>query len=84
MTAFVVAGDHAALGEVEAHLRSASASGRAAQPRDIAAAALFLAGDESWYMNGHCMVLDGTNEVLSDKALPYFQIQPALVREPRH
>lgn len=32
---------------------------RVGQPEDIAAAALFMASDESRYMTGHCMVVDG-------------------------
>jgi glucose 1-dehydrogenase len=32
---------------------------RVGQPEDIAAAALFMASDESSYMTGHCMVVDG-------------------------
>jgi NAD(P)-dependent dehydrogenase (short-subunit alcohol dehydrogenase family) len=32
---------------------------RVGQPEDIAAAALFMASDESSYMTGHCMVIDG-------------------------
>lgn len=33
--------------------------GRVGQPEEVADAALFLAGDESRYMTGHCMVVDG-------------------------
>ncbi|MGG1550173.1 SDR family NAD(P)-dependent oxidoreductase [Paenibacillus ferrarius] len=32
---------------------------RVGQPEDIADAALFMASDESRYMTGHCMVIDG-------------------------
>ncbi|GGD80109.1 SDR family NAD(P)-dependent oxidoreductase [Paenibacillus nasutitermitis] len=32
---------------------------RVGQPEDISAAALFMASDESSYMTGHCMVVDG-------------------------
>jgi glucose 1-dehydrogenase/3-oxoacyl-[acyl-carrier protein] reductase len=33
--------------------------GRVGQPEEVADAALFLASDESRYMTGHCMVVDG-------------------------
>lgn len=33
--------------------------GRVGQPEDIASAAVFLASDDSSYMTGHCMVVDG-------------------------
>jgi NAD(P)-dependent dehydrogenase (short-subunit alcohol dehydrogenase family) len=33
--------------------------GRVGTPEDIAAAAMFLASDDSVYMTGHCMVVDG-------------------------
>ncbi|TMV51908.1 SDR family oxidoreductase [Paenibacillus mesophilus] len=33
--------------------------GRVGQPEEVADAALFLASDESRYMTGHCMVIDG-------------------------
>lgn len=33
--------------------------GRVGQPEDIADSALFLASDESRYMTGHCLVVDG-------------------------
>lgn len=33
--------------------------GRVGQPEDIAKAALYLASDDSSYMTGHCMVVDG-------------------------
>jgi NAD(P)-dependent dehydrogenase (short-subunit alcohol dehydrogenase family) len=48
-------GNTAAFGE---YLRTIP-MGRAGQPQDIANAALYMASDESSYMTGHCMVVDG-------------------------
>ncbi len=76
MTAAVLTGDPSAVDEAATTLASGSAAGRAAYPVDVAAAIAFLARDESWYVNGHCLVLDGTNEVLSDRALPYYAPDP--------
>jgi NAD(P)-dependent dehydrogenase (short-subunit alcohol dehydrogenase family) len=81
MTAYVVSGDASALTEVDRHLTQKSASGRAAHPADIAAVATFLATDAAWYVNGACLTIDGTDEVLSNSALKYFGSASALVRE---
>jgi NAD(P)-dependent dehydrogenase (short-subunit alcohol dehydrogenase family) len=71
MTASVVAGDPTALGQVEERL--AKRFGRAARPEDVAAAAVFLASDEAWYVNGACLVIDGASEVPGVKARRYFE-----------
>lgn len=68
MTAGLVAGDVAALDQTRDVLARASVVGRAATPRDVAAAVAFLASDEAWYANGSCLVVDGTNEVLGSQA----------------
>lgn len=81
MTSALVAGDPDALGDTERRLADGSAMGRAATAPDVAAAAAFLASDEAWYVNGHCLVLDGTNEVLSAKAQQFFGSEAALVQE---
>lgn len=72
MTATVITGDAGSLEETERYLAQASPGGRAGTPDDIAAAAAFLASDESWYVNGHCLVLDGTREVLSNRSRKYW------------
>lgn len=72
MTAAVITGDAASLEETERYLAQASPGGRAGTPDDIAAAAAFLASDESWYVNGHCLVIDGTREVLSNRSRKYW------------
>lgn len=71
MTAYVVSGDATGFGQIHDHL-STMPAGRAAYPEDIAAAAAFLASDESWFINGHVLVMDGTNEVLAHKGRPFF------------
>lgn len=71
LTATVVAGDPTALGQVEERL--AKRFGRAALPADVAAAAVFLASDEAWYVNGACLVIDAASEVPGAKARRYFE-----------
>ena len=71
LTASVVAGDPTALGQVEERL--AKRFGRAARPEDVAAAAVFLASDEAWYVNGACLVIDAASEVPGAKARRYFE-----------
>jgi NAD(P)-dependent dehydrogenase (short-subunit alcohol dehydrogenase family) len=71
MTASVVTGDPTALGQVEERL--AKRFGRAAMPADVAAAAVFLASDEAWYVNGACLVIDAASEVPGAKAARYFE-----------
>jgi NAD(P)-dependent dehydrogenase (short-subunit alcohol dehydrogenase family) len=73
MTAGVVAGDPNALGVVEQRL--AARFGRAAMPADVAAAAVFLASDEAWYVNGTCLVIDAATEVAGTKARRYFGLE---------
>jgi NAD(P)-dependent dehydrogenase (short-subunit alcohol dehydrogenase family) len=73
LTAQLVIGDAGALDSTAAYMASKSPSGRAAFPDDIAAAALFLASDQAWYINGTCLVIDGGAEVLGEKAARYFQ-----------
>jgi len=80
MTASVVSGDATAFGDVHDRMSSKPA-GRAAYPADTAAAAVFLASDEAWFCNGHVPVLDGTNEVLADKARSFYSRDSGLLRE---
>jgi len=71
MTAYAVSGDSEALDQVTERLRERF--GRPALPEDVAAAAVFLAADEAWYVNGTCLVVDGAGEVPGNKARRFYE-----------
>lgn len=70
LTASVLVGDAHDLDAARANM--ARRKGRVVEPEDIAGTAVFLASDEAWHVNGHAIVVDGTAEVLGDKALRYY------------
>jgi NAD(P)-dependent dehydrogenase (short-subunit alcohol dehydrogenase family) len=55
------------LDATEALLKESYVFGRAAKPEDIASAMVYLASDEGWLVNGTVLVLDGANDVLSNR-----------------
>ncbi len=63
--------------ETLSHLRKHTALNRLGKVSDIAAAAVFLASDESAFMTGHAMVVDGgiTARQLTMAVTPQFQAQ---------
>lgn len=79
LTAGLIAGDPDDQVTTARHMESRSVIGRAAFPDDIAAAAVFLASELAWYVNGACLVVDGAGESLGDKARVYFGSPTSLV-----
>lgn len=79
LTAGLVAGDPDDEATTATHMANRSVIGRAAFPADIAAAAVFLASEQSWYVNGACLVIDGAGESLGDKARSHFGMPNSLV-----
>jgi NAD(P)-dependent dehydrogenase (short-subunit alcohol dehydrogenase family) len=75
----LIAGDPDDVETTANHMASRSRNGRASFPEDIAAAAIFLASEEAWYVNGSCLVIDGAGEALGDKASRYFGSPMSLV-----
>ena len=72
LTAGLIAGDPDDEATTASHMASRSRNGRAAFPDDIAAAAVFLASEAAWYVNGSCLVIDGASEALGEKATRYY------------
>ena len=63
MTAAALTGDHTKVDEAAAHVRATNALGVAADPIDIANAALYLASDEARIVTGHTLVVDAGRTV---------------------
>lgn len=72
MTAAVVTGDRDNMDEAARLMGAKYASGRAPMPSDLADAALFLASDESFFVNGTALVVDSGKEVLAATARERF------------
>lgn len=79
LTAGLIAGNPDDVATTAGHMASRSRIGRAAYPEDIAAAAIFLASEAAWYVNGSCLAIDGAGESLGDKAIRYYERSAELV-----
>jgi NAD(P)-dependent dehydrogenase (short-subunit alcohol dehydrogenase family) len=75
LTAGVVTGDPDDLEGAYARLSSKYVGGRAPKPADMANAALFMASDESEFMNGAVLVIDAGKETLSDRAAKFYPME---------
>jgi NAD(P)-dependent dehydrogenase (short-subunit alcohol dehydrogenase family) len=75
LTAGVVTGDPDNLDGAYERLSSKYVGGRAPKPEDMANAALFMASDESEFMNGAVLVIDAGKETLSDRAAKFYPIE---------
>jgi NAD(P)-dependent dehydrogenase (short-subunit alcohol dehydrogenase family) len=80
MTAAVLTGDHTAVDEATRHMQAASLLGIAAQPIDIANAALYLASDEARNVTGHTLVVDAGQTTIGGTGR-FHQQSAALFRE---
>jgi NAD(P)-dependent dehydrogenase (short-subunit alcohol dehydrogenase family) len=63
MTAAALTGDHTRIDAAAEHARSTNALGVAADPVDIANAALYLASDEARMVTGHTLVVDAGRSI---------------------
>jgi len=80
MTAMAFTGDHTDIAGTTAAIAAESPLGFAGQPSDIADAALYLAGDESRYVSGHCLVVDAGLTTNSGSARVH-EYRPAVLGE---
>jgi NAD(P)-dependent dehydrogenase (short-subunit alcohol dehydrogenase family) len=81
LTAWLTTGSASNLEEANKKIGVSNPMGRGGHVNDIANAALFLASDESSYVNGHVMVVDGAGEVIGDRNHRFVQLGSQIVQE---
>ena len=81
LTAWLTTGSADNLAEANKKIGVSNPMGRGGRVEDIANAALFLASDESAYVNGHVMVVDGAGEVIGDRNHRFVQLGSKIVQE---
>lgn len=81
MTARLTTGDHRALDEATQRIGLHTPLGRPGQPVDIANAALYLASDESSFVSGAVLVVDGAGEVIADRNHRFVEMGSQIVQE---
>jgi NAD(P)-dependent dehydrogenase (short-subunit alcohol dehydrogenase family) len=80
MTAGVISGDHTNIELAAKHITSSNPLKIGGMPIDIANAALYLASEESRYLSGQTIVVDG-GQTTNGGSARFHQSTPALVRE---
>jgi len=81
LTANLTTGDPDALEEARQRMGVDAPLGRPGQPRDIANAALFLASDDSAWVNGAVIVVDAGGEVNATKNMRFVEMGSQIVQE---
>lgn len=81
LTSYLVTGDHTALEKAGRLIGATNPLRRAGQPIDIANAALYLASDESSFVNGAVLVVDAAGETIGDRNHRFVEMGQQIVQE---